>query len=66
MIVRAMIEWKSGHADNARTSMAKGGETVRTVFADNAWMKPKFPAQWFEWLYASLLRTEAKALLSGG
>ena len=66
LIVRAMIEWKSGQAENARASMAIGGESVRTVFTNDAWMKPKFPAQWFEWLHASLLRTEAERLLAGG
>lgn len=63
LIVRAMIEWKSGQAEAARSSMAEGGGAVKTVFANNAWMKPKLAAQWFEWLHAALLRAEAERLL---
>lgn len=63
LIVRAMIEQKSGQPANARASLAQGRDAVQKVFARNAWVKSKPPAYWFEWLNAALLLAEAERLI---
>lgn len=60
LIVRAMIEKKTGQSERARASLAQGREAVQREFTTREWMHPKPPAQWFEWLNAALLLTEAE------
>jgi serine/threonine protein kinase len=66
LIVRAMIEWKSGQAGNARASMAAGGDEVRKILVNKTWVNPKSPSLWFEWLHAILLFSEAERVLADG
>ena len=65
VILRAMIEQRTGKQAIARTSFIEGSAPVKKAFARNAWIMPKFPISWFEWIDAALLVKEADGLIRG-
>jgi len=63
VILRAMIEQRSGKPAIARASFTEGSAPVKRAFTGNAWIMAKLPISWFEWIDAALLDKEADGLI---
>jgi serine/threonine protein kinase/tetratricopeptide (TPR) repeat protein len=59
-LISAMAQWRLGHKDEARATLARCPSTPEDKAVK---AKPDFGSAWNEWLYSHALRREAKTLL---